>query len=57
MYEHIYDIQNFREYSLESSKMSVFPVDSRFQTQKTPVSGCDVKTSASCRKLIYKQKI
>ena len=32
MYEHIYDIQNFREYSLESSKMSVLSIpDSRLK--------------------------
>ena len=57
MYEQIYDIRNFREYSLENSKTSVLPVDSRLQTQKTPLLGRDVKTSASCLELIFKQKI
>ena len=57
MYEQIYDIRNFRDYSFQSSKMSVLPVDSRLQTQKTPVSGRDVMTSASCLDLIFKKYI
>ena len=54
MYKPIYDFRNFREYSPESSKMAVFPVESRHQF-KIPLSGRDVKASDSCRKLIFKQ--
>ena len=55
MYEPICDIQNFREYWLESSKMEVLLVESQHQ-YKIALSGRDVKTSDSCQKLIFKQK-
>ena len=44
MYEPIYDIQIFGEYSLESSKIALFPVKSR-QRIKIPLSVRDAKTS------------
>ena len=56
MYEPICAIRNFRDYSLESSKMAVFLLDSRHQV-KIPFSGRDVKTSDSSRKLNFKQRI
>ena len=56
MYEPIYTIRNFRQYSLENSKMAVFPFKSQHQF-KIPYSVRDVTMSDLCRKLIFKQKI
>ena len=55
MYGPIYIIQNFRGKSLESSKVTIFLVESGHQLRFF-LSGRDVKTSDSCRKLIFKQK-
>ena len=55
MYNAIYTIRNFREYSIKSSKMTVLLVKSRHQF-KFHLLGCDVKRSSSCRKLTFKKK-
>ena len=55
MYEPVYTIRKFSEYSLERSKMPVFLVKSR-QQFKVPLPGHDGKASDLCRKLTFKQK-
>ena len=67
MYEPLYTIRNFREYSPEISKMALeisnmaleilkmFLVES-WEPFKNLFSGPDIKTSNSCRKLIFRQK-
>ena len=52
MYEPIYDILFFGEYSPENSKIAVFFVESQNQF-KIPLAGRDVRTSDLGRKLIF----
>ena len=55
MYALIYAIRNFREYSLESSKMAVVLVKSR-QQSTIPLPGRDVKTPNSSLKANFQTK-
>ena len=55
MYELIYAIRIFREFSLESSKMAVVVVELR-QQSTIPLPGRDVKTSNSSLKNWFSNK-